>query len=106
MVGLVGQQCEHARDGRGLAGAGTAGDHGGPLANRAHGCVELLLADPSRPDPLHCGGESGLGDVRWWLGGTLHEVVADLRLEPVVAVEVEQVVLPADHSLLDERRGL
>jgi hypothetical protein len=40
------------------------------------------------------------------VGGAGQEVVADLALEPVVAVEIEQAVLPVQNALVQQRRRL
>ena len=46
-----------------------------------------------------------LVDDRRVLRGTGHEVVADLGLEAVVAVEVQQPVVPPQHARVDEGRA-
>ena len=94
-VGLVGEQAEDARDGGGLPGAGTAGEDRRPPAGgrdrRGLLLVAEVLAAHQRP--------------RWPPAGRRRrsaaaarrapQVVVDLLLEAVVAVEVEQVRGPS-----------
>ena len=95
-----------AGDRGGLAGAGSAGEHRGPLRaaardggallvvtsapakTRASGCVEQRPRRPPAP-----------------AGVAVREVVADLALLPLVAVEVEQAVLRAARTPGVEQRA-
>ena len=106
---LVEQPHEQARHRRRLAGAGTAGQHGRPLPGRGEAGRDLLVVGGARPCLLHRGhdprhrGAHRLGVDRGAAGGAGEQVVDDLGLLLVVAVEVEQVVVPPDQPELDER---
>ena len=110
VLGLLGQQREQARDGRGLAGAGSAGQHGGPAPGGLTDGGPLLVVPLLGEDPQH----AGLEDRGVDLGGLAVEagddVAADLHLLAPVAVEVEQRVVEPEHLLRHQRargdRGL
>ena len=57
VLGLLGEQGEQAGDGGGLAGAGTAGQHGGPAPGGLPDGVALLLVPVLGEDPQHTGVE-------------------------------------------------
>ncbi len=101
---LVGQQDQHPGDGGGLAGAGAAGEDRRAVPCCVHRRLQLLLADPGAAQQGGRGLEPGLVDRRLDRVGAGAQVVADLGLEPVVAVEVEPVEIPAHHPGRDQRR--
>ena len=101
---LVGEQHQQPGHRRGLAGAGAAGEHGGPASGRTHRGGFLFRAEVLAADALQRRSERRLVDLRRWLGVAGHQVGAHLALEAVVAVEVEQGVLHAHHAGLGQRR--
>ena len=101
---LVGQEDQHPGDGGGLAGAGAAGEDRRAVPCCVHRRLQLLLADPGAAQQGGGGLEPGLVDRRLDRVGAGAQVVADLGLEPVVAVEVEPVEIPAHHPGRDQRR--
>ena len=99
-LSLAGQQRQQSCDGRGLARARTAGQHGEALPQCQFGCGALLVV-AGREQSLHVGGRRfpGVGDHR-------QQILGDLLLLAPVAVEVQQPVTHAQHVGGDQRARL
>ncbi len=101
--GLVGEQDQQPGDGGGLAGAGPPGEHGGGLARGPDDGVLLSRAQVPPAHPVQGGGERGLVDRRGRVAEPGPEVGADLALQRVVAVEVDQRRLVVQDAGGDQR---
>ena len=95
-AGLLGEQRQQPGDGGGLAGAGSAGEHGGPLrGGRGASGRALLVVRRRRRRPASSAAASAASSTAGGAVGRAgaQQVVADLALLAPVAVEVEQAVL-------------
>ncbi len=104
---LVGEHADQPGDGGGLAGAGTAGEHGGPGAGGPHrGCALLGVVAGLGIGRVGLGegtvegcGQHVVVHRRRGPGRALGQVGAHRDLEPVVAVEVEEPVVEDERAL-------
>ena len=105
---LIRQHRKQFRHGRRLAGARTAGQHGGPAPRRIHGGVPLRVGRRwivTRRDQAGCGGP-GPGQIHdgWRLRLPGQQIRTDLTLLLPVPVQVEQpTIQPHRHSRPAER---
>src|SRR5690606_13288570 len=87
---LLDEQREQAGDGGGLTGAGAAGEDGRPLPGGGEGGGPLLGVPLAGEEPLGPCRQRRLVDRRRRELQPSDQVVADLALLAVVAIEVEQ----------------